>query len=235
MLYKETSQLPETVRNILPKNGQKLFMDIANKQIAKGNNESTAIQVSWAYVKSKFRKVDGKLVANDEDFILPELYELHLESTNNELIINDEMGELVVDAVLASTKPFKNPNGEDRFFSEEDLMEIAEQINTQGSTNPTFTHQELSDIIMKYGFNYELVANELKKNRGLLKSIKAVVKEGKLWIRAMLDKRYKNHINKFKGVSIEALSTPVGNRLTKPQYLGFIFTNNPRDRQALVA
>jgi hypothetical protein len=223
------------VEKILPKEGFRMYTGIAKAQMAKGNSQAVAEAVAWKIVKSKFQKVEDKWVANESDFVKPELYELHLEATGNELVVSDVDGELIVDAVLATTKAFINPRGEERFFTDEDLMDIANQINSQGSTNPIFTHAELAELVMKHGFNYELVANELKNNRGLIKSVKAVVEKGKLWIRAMLDKRYKNHVNKFKGVSIEAFSTPQGNRLTKPQYLGFIFTNNPRDSQATIA
>ncbi len=222
------------INNILPTTGVNLYNEVVQAQLHKGNTQGFAQEVAWNIVKSKFVKQEGKWVANSDAFVKPELYEFVFEATGEELVLNDEAGELVLDAVLASTKSFINPNGEARQFTEESLQELADQINLQGSTSPTFSHDELQNVVMKHGFDYEVVANELKSNRGLLKSIKAIVKEGKLWIRALLDKRYKNHVHKFKGVSLEAFTTPKGNTLTKPQYLGFILTNSPRDKSAII-
>ena len=235
MPYSNISQLPSSIKKVLPKHGQSMFMKIINQQLKKGSKESLAFQVAWGVIKKRFKKVKGKWVANDSDFVMPELYELRLQPNESELIINEVDGELVIDAVLASTYPFKNDKGEKRVWTEEALVEMANQINLEGSTNPIFTHEELGKAFVKHGGNIEMVANELKKNRGLIKSIKAVVEKGKLWIRAMLDKRYRNHVKQFKGVSIEAFSTPVNSLLTKPKYLGFIFTNHPRDKLATVA
>jgi len=234
MLYNDTNMLPDSIKKILPVSGQKMYMDLVNAQFNKGNDEALASQVAWGVVKKRFNKVGDRWVANSSDFVKQELFEFQLEFANNELVVNDLDGELVIDAVLATTNTFMNPAGEPRHFEVEDLEELANQMNSLGSTNPTFSHNELQEVVKRHGFNYELVANELKQKRGILKSIEAAVKDGKLWIRAMLDKRYKNHVTKFKGLSLEALSTPIEGRLTKPQYLGFIFTDNPRDNQARV-
>ena len=203
--------------------------------VIKTSNEAVASRVAWESTKSKLRRVDGKLVANEEDFIIPVLYEFSMSPKgDSEIIFNEVDGELTVDAVLADTTTFTNPNGESRQFDEAALQELADQINKEGSVAPITNHDELKRLFIKHGGNSEAIVKEMKESRGIIKSIKAVVEKGKLWIRALLDKRYKNHAQKFKGVSLEAFGTPINGKLTKPKYVGFIFTDHPRMQNARV-
>lgn len=235
MLFVDNKDLPKGINNVLPNSGKDFFRKTANNSFERTNNEVLAMKVAWQLTKAKFRRQGNQLVALSSDFIEPVLFQFDLVPSGSELIVNEENGDITIDAVLADNKEFTNPSGQKRFFSIEDLQSLANQINEEGSTNPLTGHDEVYKLVMKYGYNYEAIKRELGKNRGFIKNIKAVVEKGKLWIRALLDKRYKNHIQKFKGVSLEAFSTPVGNRLTNPRHLGFIFTNNPRVEGAQIA
>jgi hypothetical protein len=112
---------------------------------------------------------------------------------------------------------------------------MADQINTYGSTLPDVDHEKLMTLVKKHGRDQVAIMNSLKNEKGIFKSIKAAVTNGKLWIQAILDKRYKNHTDRFKALSIEAFADVEGDRLTNPQYLGFTFTNTPKLPGAQIA
>jgi cation transport regulator len=66
MPFKTASSLPESVRNVLPLNAQKIYMEVYNhawqnyaspgKRRDAASREETAARVAWAAVKRKFEK-----------------------------------------------------------------------------------------------------------------------------------------------------------------------------------
>lgn len=221
MTYEDISKLPESLKKVLPEAGQKVFVEVYNESYSR--DPSLAFATAWNIVKSKFQEVDGHIVANSSAFEVPKLYTFHLQEATTKIVMNSETEEVVLEAVLAST----DPNTEGKFFTEEDLAVIDEQINMYGSTLPDVDHEHLKAIVRKVGNHPELIRAEIKKSKGVFKTIKSVLRDGKLWIQAFLDKRYKNHVGKFTQLSIEALADSDGsNRLKNPNYLGFSFTNN---------
>ena len=78
--------------------------------------------------------------------------------------------------------------------------------------------------------------NSLAKEKGMFRKIKAAVKDGKLWIKAWLDARYREIIQLYKFLSIEALANPMPDgSLEDPDYLGFTFSDKPRLPDAQIA
>jgi hypothetical protein len=137
-----------------------------------------------------------------------------------------------MEAILATT----DKNTDNKFFTEDELSDISAQINTLGSTLPDVDHEKLQELVKKYGNNYEAIKTEIAKEKGVFKTIRSALKDGKLWIQAVLDKRYKNLVQKFGSLSIEALAdADVTGRLRQPKYLGFTFTNNPKLKAARIA
>jgi len=234
MPYNSVKDLPPSVKKVLPVSGQKLFLQVFNKEFAKTKGDETmSFRVAWGVVKKQFKKKGTKWVANSSDFVNPEFFEFELIPSGTEIVINDEDGELVMDAVLADTS--KNKQG--LHFGLEELKDIADQINMNGSTLPDISHMTWGEINKDYLQQFlsdEELVNLMKKRKGVFKDIKALVKEGKLWIRAKLDKRYKNHVDKFKGVSIETVAKRNGDKLINPLYMGFTFTDNPALKEALI-
>ena len=233
MLINRAKDLPVIIRNVLPGEGQNMFLEVYNESFKKNDSESQAMTVAWNVVKKKFKKIDNKWIARSEDFVAPQFYTFELEATGKELIMNDENGEIVLDAVLAST--MKNTDG--RYFEIEDLEYLASQINEKGSTLPDEEHTILKEISGDYIaqlMDDDELYNKFKERKGIFKNIKAAVKDGKLWIRANLDKRYKNHAAKFSSLSIEAIGKNVNNRIVKPYYMGFTFTDTPKVRDARI-
>lgn len=226
------SNLVNSIKSMLPSDGKQLFDEVYNYERSSGNSDDLATSVAWGVIKSKMVEKDGQLVAMSGMFIPPKIYSFVLDEPEVKVVMNSETEEIIMDAVLADTS--KNTEGD--YFTEEELKEIESQINTMGSTLPDVDHEKLNSLVRKYGNNYDLIVGELRNQKGIFKNIKAVFDKGKLWIQTTLDKRYKNHINKFKGLSIESLAKRDSTgRLRNPKYLGFTFTNTPKLKAAKIA
>jgi len=84
-------------------------------------------------------------------------------------------------------------------------------------------HEEY-DKLLQAGYSDEQVKEMLRNKSGIAKTIKAIYKKGKLWIRAIIDKRYRNLIAKSKGVSMEAIVTrDADGNVNGGDILGFTF------------
>jgi cation transport regulator len=68
--YKDVGDLPESVRDNLPKHAQEIYLEAYNsaheeyedpeKRRGDASLEETAARVAWAAVKKKYEKSDGK-------------------------------------------------------------------------------------------------------------------------------------------------------------------------------
>jgi RNA recognition motif-containing protein len=207
----------------LPKPAQDLFMEVYSSQLDK-NPEPIAFAVAWETLKTKLVKQDNGILALSEEFD-NKFFTFELSESETKVVMNSENEELVIEAILADN----TYNTSNQFFAEEDLQDIANQINTYGSTLPDIDHEKLQSLVQKYGNNVDAIKMELQKEKGIFKKISAIVNEGKLWIQAALDKRYKNHTDKFKKLSIEAYGDKDSTgRIRNPVYMGFTFTNKPK-------
>lgn len=225
--------IPESLREVLPAEGVSYYKQAFASSYSRNSDEVFAHKVAWELTKRCMREENGVLVANSEDFIAPRLYRFALEPAEEVIIKNSDNGEIELDAVLATTEARKTDGYR---FDEEALSRIAEQINTEGSTFPDIDHETLTKLEAEFGYDPEVLAAAIKREKGVFTKIKAVVRDGKLWIKAFLDKRYKNYVDRFSKLSIEALAKPTADRrLVAPRYLGFTFTDNPQLSGAGVA
>ena len=228
---KTIKDISPAVRNVLPISGQNMYLEAYNTSLVKHKDNAIASKIAWEVVKKHFIPSGNNFIAMSESFIPKKLYTFDLEVQDTLFVLNADDGTIRMDAVLADT----NDNTDGKHFTEEDLNTLANQINKYGSTLPDVDHKMLDQLIDQYGGNPELVRNALTQQKGIFKTIKAVVEKGRLWIRAILDKRYKNHTSKYTGLSIEALAdTTREGRLSNPIYLGFTFTNKPKLANALI-
>ncbi len=127
-------------------------------------------------------------------------------------------GEEYITLVLNTT----NKHRDGMQYTEEMLKDWARQINE----NPIIgdIDHKFYDRILKSNMSDEQVKRVLKNKSGIAKTIKAIYQKGKLWIRAIIDKRYRKIIRKAKGVSSEAFMTwGKNNKPTKGEVLGFTF------------
>ncbi len=103
------------------------------------------------------------------------------------------------------------------------LKKWADQINSGKMLVGDIDHKEY-DYIMATTASAEEIAKKLKSKQGIAKAVKAIYEKGKLWIKAVIDKRYKNVINKSQGVSLEAYVSDWDNNVaTDGEIFGFSF------------
>lgn len=226
MPYNSTSELPESLKK-LPVKAQQMFMTTFNNSYERVGEES-AFKVAWAVVKKNFKKVDDKWVARGMGL---DLFTFSMETKGEVFIQKGEDGEYYLEAVLSDVIL----DSQGKRFTTEALQEYANQINNHGISG-FITHADWKEFIMKHSHLSEdaFVAKARESRKGILKAVRAVFENGKLWIKALIDKRYLNRVKEFNKVSIEAL---VPKRLqTNSEYkggyvLGFALDNaavNPR-------
>jgi len=143
------------------------------------------------------------------------------------LIKRSSAGEDYVDFVLTDTLP----DLEGVTLTEELLQQWAEGINQGDVIVGDIDHEEYDYVVSNIPDPDE--ASSIIKNmkKGIAKGVKAFLRDGKLFVRAIIDKRYKKIIEKAKGVSLEALldivNTPDGGKVAASgKLLGFTFAVN---------
>lgn len=152
--------------------------------------------------------------------------------TSKEFISATDSGEEYINAVL--TDRFPDSDGDS--WSESEMRMFADQVNNEFQPVGDVDHQEY-DALMRAGLTDDEVIAKLREKKGIAKAVKAVVQDGRLWLRLMFDKRYKNVIKNAKGLSLEALRLRDNSgQVTGAKLLGFTFGVNhiPRNSRAIV-
>jgi cation transport regulator len=58
MPYQQIDELPDSVKNHLPKHAQEIFLAAFNNASKEYDEEETAFKVAWSAVKNKYEKGD---------------------------------------------------------------------------------------------------------------------------------------------------------------------------------
>jgi len=183
-------------------------------------------RVAWRCVKDKLQETDKGMIAESSDFRPTEVYTFELDETEKSIIYESEDGDYMLEAVLTSTEQ----RADGKYYTEDDLRYMARQINQNGLSMPGVgSHDEFKKTAIQEAMNENSIKKRLKQARGWLDDVTAKVKEGKLWIQSKLDKAMKDMAEQFSGLSIEAVGEVKGDRMYKPNPLGFIFTDNPKN------
>lgn len=229
MPYKDVSQLPESIKK-LPHKAQILFLKAFN-EVDDKYDEETSFEIAWGVVKKKFKKVDGKWIAKG---MSNEVYTFNIDIKEDLFIQKADDGNYYIEGVLSDILPDM-----DGFSPTPELLENwANQINDM----PIFggiTHEEWNELKMKYAHlpEEEFIAKARSERKGILKTVKAIYEKGKLIIKAIVDKRYINHVKKFNKMSLEALvpkKYQVGTKYTGGTILGFALDNNAVNQRSSV-
>jgi hypothetical protein len=132
-------------------------------------------------------------------------------------IKRSDNGDDYITFVLNTTTPHKDGV----VFSEEMLRKWADYINA----NPIVgdIDHKLYDEVLHSGMSDDMVQSVLKSKKGIAKTLRAVYENGKLWVKAIIDKRYRKVIEKSNGVSAEAFCTWNGKKAIDGDLLGFTF------------
>jgi cation transport regulator len=221
MPYRENSELPPNIKR-LPVGAQTMFRKVFNSSISR-HGEVLANKIAWAAVKTKFKRVGDNWVAKGMGLS----FFTFSMTTNKEVFVKKGAdGEYYLEATLSDNQF----DSEGRRFTSEALQTYANQINTYGIAG-FITHRDWDDFKMANSHlsEEEFIRKARTERKGILKTVKAIYEKGKLWIKALIDKRYINHVKRYNKVSIEAL-VPTRYQ-TSTEYrggyaLGFALDNN---------
>ena len=230
MPYESNDDLPDSIKR-LPSKAQTMFRKAFNRVLEKGSSEEYAFKVAWSMVKKHFKKTEHGWVAHGLGY---EVYSFDMQNTGDVFVQHGEDGNYYLEGVLADTLPVSDGWA----FTEGALAEFARQINEEGVFGG-LTHEEYQDLLMKYSHlpPQEFVKHARTERKGIFKTLKAVFENGKLWIKALIDKRYVRHAKRFTKMSIEAWIPKNLQREGKyygGKILGFALDNNPKNRRTSV-
>lgn len=159
--------------------------------------------------------------------------------SGEQLISRTEDGEDYLTAVLSDTQPYYVPNKHGTFsveqFTQSVLQKFADTINAEQLVGDV-DHQ-FYDHVLKQNYSDSMIKRALKQKPGIAKAVKAVVENGKLFLRLLVDKRYRKVLEKARGLSLEALvSKDANGTVTDGTLLGFTFAVNqtPVNQRAVV-
>ena len=228
-MYNNNNELPTTIKK-LPYDAQSLYRGAYNK-VSPKYDEVTSGRVAWEIVKKKFTRINKEWVAKG---MSRNLYVFNMKVSEDIFIKKADDGVYYLEATLSDT----DVDGQGKRFTAEALEDYANQINTFGVSG-NITHKSWDDFTVSNSHlsEEEFIKKARSERKGIFKTIKAVFKEGKLWIKALIDKRYMNHVKKFNRVSIEALVPTRYQNNNEYQkggvVLGFALDNNPINPRAI--
>lgn len=206
--------LPDYVKN-KPEDMQKKWIGIFN-DIAAEEGEEMAFIVANSWLKRELDKYK-QYVARAENAMVRIPFELQ---TDKDYIVRSEGGSEFVSFKLADI--MKDSLGVQ--LNEDTLKEWADRINNGEVVIGDVDHQTWNYYAQQAIPDDEFDTN-IRYKPGIAKAVKAIVDKGRLWVKAMIDKKYKSVIEKAKGVSMEAVAkrNPETNELLGADLLGFTF------------
>ncbi len=181
-------KLPSYIKK-LPSNVRKKWVVVFNSVFSK-EGEKTAFIIAngmldkWLVKRSKHVKKQKKLL---------------FEKAKRSLVKRSD-GFYTIDFVL--TDILRDSTG--LRMSLPLLEKWAEQLNSTIQIFGDTDHEEF-DIVADSDLSSDEAIRVLRNSKkGFAKSIKAFIEKGKLWIRALVDPRARDIVNKAKGISLEA-------------------------------
>lgn len=177
-------------------------------------NRSKPVQDKWTSiytnVKKESNETEALLVANTwlqnsvKEQALVARTDKHIERVTfvvdeKQFIKRTEDGDDYISFKLADV--FKDKFGVE--LPETVLQTWADKINTEPIVGD-IDHEEY-DKWLSQGLSDDEIKDRLRNKSGIAKTVKAVVDKGRLWVKAVVDKKYRHLLGKLKGVSLEAL------------------------------
>ena len=173
---------------------------------------SPELQEGWKTVCSvssqRFGDVEGQLMANawlkkqlpQKRMVKRSVINFTLD-TSRGFIKRSRDGEDYITFVLNSTDPHRDG----KMFSESMLKKWAKTINE----NPEMVgggdiDHILYDKLLDSSISDSAARDVLRSKKGIAKMVRAIYDNGKLFVRAIIDKRYRRLVEQSKGVSAEA-------------------------------
>jgi len=182
---------------VYDKYGDSMAFVVANKWLTR-QLESTTLEAKTMNTieREEFKLSEGQLIKCTDDG--DEYIDFVLTATTP-----DNKGDVYPEALLKKWESLIN--GGEVFIGDTDHLE----------------YDRIAEAVASPEKAAELIKNTKK---GIAKTFKALFDQGKLWVRAMIDKRYKKQIEKSNGVSLEALiERDSKGTITDGDLLGFTF------------
>jgi hypothetical protein len=162
--------------------------------------------------------IQESIIARTKDITPVETFTISLDSSE-QIISRTEDGDEVISFKLADVF-------EDKFgvkIPEEILQSWADAINSGKTLLGDVDHDYLNQLATK-GLSLQEIKTAMNQKPGIAKTVKAVLDKGRLWVQAVLDKRYKKIVEKSKGVSLEAhIRRDAQGNVVDGSLLGFTF------------
>lgn len=195
------NKLPEYVLN-KPEAVQAKWSNIYNNYAQ--DSEAVAYGVANKWLASQKEEA---VVMRDVDFVVEE-----------EQIIQRSIGGVEYTDFLLADNRYDSWGTK---YSESFLEKLSSYINTnQDKLNDDFNHEELYKM-QKEGRSKEYIKEHLPKmKKGIMQIIKAIYENGKLYIRTLVNPKYKERVMKAKGVSIEGSFAKDGDTFFDGKILG---------------
>lgn len=204
----------------LPQEAQLFYDATYQKSLQRNNDELLAKEVAWGVVKSKFEKVGGEWIARAGAFNTQQFYTFKAEKAE-EFVSRTDEGHLVHNYVLSDIMPDDKGTN----MTESLLNKWANWINEALPSIDT-DHELWDKAIMQHAGNVDLISRAMKAKQGIARAVKAFVKNGRLIVSVMFDKRYERFANRIKGLSVEAAAEREGNTFVDGKLFGFTLALN---------
>ena len=201
-------------------------------------NKPDHIKKKWLSIFNESKKLSDErialLVANkwlqkQKTFLKRSTVVFEIDKSEGFIKRSDD-GDEYVTLKLGSLLPHKDR----KKYTEDLLHKWADYVNKGNVIIGDVDHTEY-DKLLSTSMSNDMIRQLLKMKTGIAKGIKAIVQDGTLFIRALIDKRYRNIIEKSKGVSAEAfVSHGEDGSIEDGELLGFTFNVNtePADNGA---
>jgi hypothetical protein len=218
-----SSNLPSYIKT-KPDSIKAKWIAIFNAVYEKDGEEAAFIAAnSWLKKNIKEKVATGKTE------IIRERIQFVIDT--KEFIKKTDDDEEYISAVLADNLPDSQGDA----IPENILLKWAKEINDNMPVGDI--DHELYKNLLRSDVSDSMIEKSLSEKKGIAKAVRAVVDNGKLWIRAIIDKRYKNLVEKAKGLSIEAiLERDSDKNIVDGKFLGFTFGVNtePVNQRAII-
>lgn len=212
----DSPNLPSYIKN-KPLRIRQKWIAIFN-HVHENQGEKEAFYVANSWLK---RELETLFKHTIESRTEESLYRIPLELQEDRgIIVRSEDGEEYVSFKLADV--FKDKFGVQLPINI--LTKWANKINA-GETYVGDVDHETQNALANSAISDDELVYRLKNKQGIAKTVKAIVENGRLWVKAIIDKRYKKLIQNSKGVSMEAdvRFNPKTNEVVDADLLGFTF------------
>jgi hypothetical protein len=206
------------IPNFVPSHLKDQWSTVYTSALPRGDAFATVFANQWV--------LQNALVQEPVKRSAETLSRLSFTIQEEQLIARTEDGEDYMTAVLSDNQPYIVPSSDGKItverFSDSVLQKFADIINKEQLVGDT--DHEFYDSCLNQNLSNEQIKRALKQKPGIAKAVRAVIDKGRLFLRLLIDKRYRKVLEKAKGLSLEALvSKDQNGTVLDGDLLGFTF------------